>query len=248
MRRIVAALAATVSSLVTAAPVHAQRLTIPPRTRQLVVVSAANSPGSPAPGGERLATLRAYARAPGGRRWRPVFGPWEVETGSGGLVAAARRREGDRATPVGVFGFGHTIYGLEPDPGGLHYRYHRLLCGDWWDEDPSSALYNRLVHVPCGDSPAFGGNSEALWTETLASRYFVPIDFNLGPIRRGPGAPGSGIFLHSWTGAATAGCVALPTARLLRLLRWLRPSQQPAIAIGSGRVLDRRAAAPGGAR
>ena len=94
-----------------------------------------------------------------------MFGPWAAETGSGHLIAAARRREGDHATPTGVFGFGHTIYGMRPDPGGLHYRYHRLVCGDWWDEDPYSARYNRFVHVPCGVAPGFGGDSEALWTE-----------------------------------------------------------------------------------
>ena len=42
------------------------------------------------------------------------------------------------------------IYGNEPDPGGLRYRYHRLVCGDWWDEDPYSPRYNHFVHVPCG--------------------------------------------------------------------------------------------------
>jgi len=211
------------------APAQGLQLTIPRHARQLVVVSRATAQPTD---GRSLATLRAYVRAARGRQWRLVFGPWDAAIGSGGLVAASRRREGDRATPVGIFGFGHTIYGTDPDPRGLHYHYHRLACGDWWDEDPSSALYNRFVHVPCGASPGFRGDSEALWTATLAYRYFVPIDFNIGPIRRGLGATGSAIFLHSWTGAATAGCVALPVMRLLRLLRWLRPSERPVIEMG----------------
>lgn len=214
---------------------NVQRLTIPRAARELVVVS---SPTADPPGPQGIATLRAYvrtARGGGGtgRGWRLVFGPWAAETGSGHLLRPAARREGDAATPIGVFRFGQTIYGNSADPGGLHYRYHRLVCGDWWDEDPHSALYNHFVHVPCGTTPSFSAGSEALWTETLAYPYFAVIDFNNDPIRGGSGAPGSGIFLHSWIGAATHGCVALPIARLLRVLRWLRPSQHPVIEIGT---------------
>ena len=208
----------------------AARMRIPRSARQLVVVSSAT--GDP-PGDQSIATLRAYARAGRSAPWRPVFGPWATETGSGHLVAGARRREGDHATPIGVFAFGHTIYGVEPDPGGLHYPYHRLVCGDWWDEDPYSPLYNRFVHVPCGVTPGFLPGSEALWTEKLAYPYFVLLNFNIGPIHRGPGATGSAIFLHSWVYSATAGCVALPVQRLLAVLRWLRPSQHPVIEIGT---------------
>ncbi len=202
--------------------------------RQLVVVS---SPTPEPPGPQRIATLRAYARPRPGGPWRPMLGPWPVETGGGGLVLAARRREGDHATPIGVFGFGATIYGTRPDPGGLRYPYHRLRCGDWWDEDPASPRYNRFVHVPCGVTPTFASGSEALWTEGAAYPYLIPIAFNTGPIRRGRGAPGSGIFVHRWVGSATAGCIALPLPRLLRLLRWLAPGRRPEIAIGTDRGL-----------
>ncbi len=131
-----------------------------------------------------------------------------------------------------MFSFGRTLYGNQPNPGGLHYRYHHLVCGDWWDEDPSSPNYNQFVHVPCGMKPVFGGRSEALWTERLAYPYFAVVNFNTDPVRGGSGAPGSGIFVHSWVGAATAGCIAIQPARLLRLLRWLRPALRPMIEIG----------------
>ena len=206
------------------------RLRIPGSARQLVVVS---SPTAVPPGDQSIATMRAYARVSERSRWHLVLGPWATETGRGHLISAARRREGDHATPTGVFGFGQTLYGTAADPGGLHYRYHRLVCGDWWDEDPRSPLYNRFVHLPCGAAPPFAGNSEALWTATLAYRYFAVIDFNIDPILRGPAAPGSGIFLHSWVYASTDGCVALPVSRELALLRWLRPSRRPVIEIGT---------------
>jgi len=220
------------AAIIFAAPAAAgaARLVIPRSADQLIVVS---SPTAHPPPPQDLVTLRAYTRSRPGSPWRLAHGPWPAETGSGHLVAAAERREGDQATPTGVFTFGATMYGNDNDPRGLHYRYHRLVCGDWWDEDPYSATYNRFVHVPCGVTPSFAPGSEPLWTETRAYPYFAVIDFNLGPIRAGDGAPGSGIFLHSWLDAPTQGCVALPKSRLLDILRWLRPTQHPVIEIGT---------------
>jgi L,D-peptidoglycan transpeptidase YkuD (ErfK/YbiS/YcfS/YnhG family) len=206
------------------------RFTAPVSARQLIVVSSPTD-DPPAPG--YLATLRAYRRAGSRSRWRPVFGRWQAETGSGHLQAWRVRREGDHATPVGVFGIGVTMYGVRPNPGRLHYAYHRLVCGDWWDEDPYSPRYNRFVWVPCGITPGFAAWSEPLWRATVAYTYFAVIDFNMRPIRRGANALGSGIFLHSWVGGATEGCVALPEGELLMVLRWLRPAAHPVIEIGT---------------
>jgi L,D-peptidoglycan transpeptidase YkuD (ErfK/YbiS/YcfS/YnhG family) len=206
------------------------RFAIPAGADQLVVVS---SPTADPPAPAYLATLLAYDRTNASRAWRQVSGPWPAETGSGHLVAAAVRREGDHATPIGVFGFGATIYGNQPKPAGLHYAYHRLACGDWWDEDPYSPRYNQFVHVACGLTPAFASWSEPLWTETVAYPYFAVIRFNVNPVQRGSDAPGSGIFLHSWVGGATEGCVAVHESQLVQILRWLKPSAHPVIEIGT---------------
>jgi L,D-peptidoglycan transpeptidase YkuD (ErfK/YbiS/YcfS/YnhG family) len=195
---------------------------VPRSSRELIVVTA---PRASATAG----TLTAEVRSAPGAPWRRVLGPWPVELGRGGL--SAHRHEGDGTTPLGVFAIAPTLYGNAPQPHGLRERYRRLGCGDWWDEDPGSARYNRFVVVPCGVTPGFATGSEALWTETVAYPYFAVIEFNAHPIRRGRDAPGSGIFLHSWEDAPTAGCVAIHRARLLSLLRWLAPAQRPVIAI-----------------
>lgn len=217
---------ATLTGLTTAAAAVAatSRFAIPANAQQLIVVSSptANPPGY-------LVTVRAYERAKSRSPWRPVFAAWPAETGYGHLRAI--RHEGDGSTPTGVFAIGSTMYGLKPRPAGLHYRYHRLACGDWWDEDPYSSDYNRFVHVPCGVTPVFVAGSEALWTETTAYAYLAVIEFNMNPTVGGPNAPGSGIFLHSWVGGPTAGCVALHRPQLLKVLRWLRPSEHPVIKI-----------------
>jgi L,D-peptidoglycan transpeptidase YkuD (ErfK/YbiS/YcfS/YnhG family) len=147
---------------------------------------------------------------------RFVAGPWRARVGYHGL--SARHREGDGTTPLGTYRIGPTVYGLDPDPG-TRLRFHHLTCGDWWDEDPRSPTYNEFRHLPCGASPPFGGASEALWRATAAYRLFAVVDYNASRI---PGR-GSGIFLHVDTGHATNGCVSLPRAALVRVLRWLRP-------------------------
>jgi L,D-peptidoglycan transpeptidase YkuD (ErfK/YbiS/YcfS/YnhG family) len=148
---------------------------------------------------------------------RRVFGPWRARVGYRGL--SAHHREGDGTTPLGTYAIGPVVYGLDPDPG-LRLRYHHLVCGDWWDEDPRSPTYNSFRHVPCGVSPPFGGGSEALWQATVAYRLFAVVEYNAARI---PGR-GSGIFLHVDTGHATNGCVSLAEPLLRRLLKALRPA------------------------
>ena len=176
-----------------------------------------------APPRATTATLSLWARR--GSCWHRVAGPWPAHLGRSGL--SSHKREGDGATPTGTYLFGAKVYGIARNPG-LHLAYHRLTCGDWWDEDPRSAAYNTFQHVPCGARPTFGGGSEALWRISPQYRYFAVIDYNAHPVMPGRG---SAIFLHVAVGA-TAGCVSLPESRLLRLLHWLRPSAHPAIRLG----------------
>ena len=154
---------------------------------------------------------------------RRVFGPWRARVGYRGL--SARHREGDGTTPMGTFALGPTVYGLDPNPG-VALGYHRLRCGDWWDEDSTSPAYNTFRHVACGTTPPFGGGSEALWRATVAYREFAVVQYNVAPAVPGRG---SGIFLHDDTGHATNGCVSLPRPELLQLLRRLRPGASIAI-------------------
>ena len=166
-----------------------------------------------------IATLRVQECS------RTVLGPWRARVGRNGL--SAHRHEGDGTTPLGTFAIGPTVYGLDPNPG-VKLRYHRLVCGDWWDEDPRSPTYNRFRHVACGTTPPFGGGSEALWRATVAYRELAVIQFNTSPVVAGRG---SGVFLHDDTGGPTNGCVSLPRPQLIALLRRLRPGARIVIRL-----------------
>jgi L,D-peptidoglycan transpeptidase YkuD (ErfK/YbiS/YcfS/YnhG family) len=187
-----------------------------PGSTQLVTVTA--------PPGATTASLSLWQRTDG--CWRRAAGPWAARLGRTGL--STHKHEGDGSTPTGTYRLGATVYGIAPNPG-WRGPYHRLVCGDWWDEDPASPAYNTFQHVSCGARPPFGGNSEALWTITPQYRYFLVIEYNADPVVAGRG---SAIFVHVKKDPATAGCVSLPDRLLVRLLRWLRPAADPAIRIG----------------
>ena len=81
-----------------------------------------------------------------------------------------------------------------------------------------------------------GAGSEALWQVSPQYTYFAVIGYNL-PARPGRG---SAIFLHVvHPGYATDGCVSLPVADLLRVLRWLDPAAEPRIVMAPRQALGR---------
>jgi L,D-peptidoglycan transpeptidase YkuD (ErfK/YbiS/YcfS/YnhG family) len=177
------------------------------------------------------ATFTAWARTASGC-WSPVSfarqpaQPFRAQTGSGGLLPIAQRVPGDYATPTGLFPFGTVIYGNSPVSPSTRYPYHHLVCGDWWDEQPGSPTYDTFQHVPCTITPAYGGDSEALWTETVPYQHFIDIAMPHPPDN------GAGIFLHDdMPEGYTEGCVALPNAELNAVLRWLNPADAPHILI-----------------
>jgi L,D-peptidoglycan transpeptidase YkuD (ErfK/YbiS/YcfS/YnhG family) len=174
-------------------------------------------------------TFRLWRKSAG--CWRAAAGPWTAWLGQRGV--SANKREGDRTTPAGAFAFLPTMYGVAASPG-VRYRYHRIVCGDWWVEDARSPWYNRFRHVPCGSRPPFRVTSEDMSRSPTAYRHLAVIAYNARPVVPGRG---SGIFLHASTGRPTLGCVSLPLAQLVTVVRWLRPAQAPLIAIGTRRTI-----------
>ena len=140
----------------------AARLSRTGLARQLLTVQAAGYSSV-------VATLQLWQRA--GGCWEAAGGPWTALIGRNGF--SDHHREGDGTTPTGIYGIGPEMYGNAANPG-TEYPYHRLVCGDWWDEDPTSAGYNTFQHLPCGQAPPFGG----------AKRSSVDRDSRLSQLRR----------------------------------------------------------------
>jgi L,D-peptidoglycan transpeptidase YkuD (ErfK/YbiS/YcfS/YnhG family) len=176
------------------------------------------------------ATLVAWTRQ--GSCWVLTLGPFTARIGAAGY--SDHKHEGDDTTPTGAYSIGATMYGNAPDPG-TQYPYQQLVCGDWWDETPGSPTYNTFQYIPCGTTPPFGGDSEALWTETMAYSSLAVIDYNTAPVV--PGA-GSAVFLHATLGGPTTGCVTIPVTELHQVLDWLDPADSPLIVLGPTSEID----------
>jgi L,D-peptidoglycan transpeptidase YkuD (ErfK/YbiS/YcfS/YnhG family) len=199
-------------------PTLANQLTSTGSSTQLVTVLAAR----------RTATrgaLQLWRKR--GDCWLSAGGPWPAWLGERGT--SLHKREGDRTTPAGAFGFGPVMYGLATNPG-VHYPYRRIVCGDWWVEDPRSPYYNQFHHVRCGATPPFRVTSEDMSRSPTAYRHLAVIAYNTNPVVPGHG---SGIFLHASTGRPTLGCVSVALPQLVTLLRWLRAENEPLIVIGT---------------
>src|SRR5262245_7336067 len=199
-------------------PTLANQLADTGSARQLVTVASLR-PSS------QTGAVRAWEKH--GACWVQVVGPWQAWLGIRGI--SERKHEGDLKTPSGAFGIQPVMYGVASNPG-VRYRYHRIVCGDWWVEDPRSPSYNRFRHVRCGAKPPFRTTSEDMSKSPTAYRHLAVIGYNTHPIVPGRG---SGIFLHVSHGNPTLGCVSLALPQLLEVLRWFDPAKRPLVVIGT---------------
>lgn len=129
----------------------------------------------------------------------------------------ALKREGDGATPMGLFTLCEVLY--RPDRvrrprAGLPVRATRP--SDGWCDDARDGNYNRKVRLP------YAASAETLWRDDRMYDVIVVLDHNRRPRAKGRG---SAIFIHvARPGyAPTAGCIALSLSGLTRLLALLGP-------------------------
>ncbi|HWI84707.1 MAG TPA: L,D-transpeptidase family protein [Sphingomonas sp.] len=144
--------------------------------------------------------------------------------GRGGLIAAADKREGDGASPIGIWPIRGVL--LRPDrldrPEGMTLPWRWIRPGDGWSDGADDPAYNRPVRHPHAFS------AERLWRDDGLYDAIVVLGHNDAPPV--PGA-GSAIFLHCWRdGATTEGCVAIAREELIALLPRLKPGD--AVKIG----------------
>lgn len=167
---------------------------------RMVVVS-----GKPGAAVDR-AIVRAYART--GDVWTLRFA---TDAWLGRRGFRQDKREGDGATPVGVFTFGRA-FGIAADPGSAT-PYTKVEAADVWVDDPASKYYNQWARSDRPD--ADWKSAERLIEYRDAYKYAIALNYNVSPIVPGKG---SAIFLHAATGRATAGCIAVPEAAMVFFL------------------------------
>ncbi|HEY5105420.1 MAG TPA: L,D-transpeptidase family protein [Caulobacteraceae bacterium] len=132
--------------------------------------------------------------------------------GAAGVVAASDKREGDGASPAGVWPLRELFY--RPDRGPAPptaLPAYALAHDQGWCDDPGDEGYNRKVALP------YPARCESLWREDGLYDLIVLLGYNDRPVVKGAG---SAIFLHIAQDdfAPTQGCVALSREAMHRLL------------------------------
>lgn len=132
--------------------------------------------------------------------------------GRGGLIAAADKREGDGATPLGRWRLTRAWYRADrlPAPSTV-LPLTALSVQDGWCDAPADPFYNRAVTLP------YPASHEEMWRADGLYDIVVATDHNTAPVVPGMG---SAIFLHcrNPNGAPTAGCIAVDRDALVRVL------------------------------
>ena len=140
--------------------------------------------------------------------------------GRAGALPAADKREGDGATPLGVWPIRTALFRRDRavPPAGMMLPWRWIGAADGWSDDPADPSYNRPVWHPHRFS------AERLVREDGLYDVIVVLGHNDAPVVAGAG---SAIFLHCWRDAApTEGCVAVEKGALLDLLPGLKAGDQ----------------------
>jgi L,D-peptidoglycan transpeptidase YkuD (ErfK/YbiS/YcfS/YnhG family) len=145
-----------------------------------------------------------------------------VALGRGGVKA--NKREGDGATPRGLFKLRRLWWrgDRHPRPPTL-LPVRRIRHDDGWSEDPRDRHYNQRIAVP------EGSNADRLRRQDGLYDFIIELDHNTRPRVAGRG---SAVFIHvAREGyAPTAGCVALRMPALRRLIGRIGPHTRIEIA------------------
>ena len=163
-----------------------------------------------------------HVRAGPGTRTQGILvaGPLTLRVALGRSGIRANKREGDGGTPRGIFHPRRLWWRADrmPRPQTL-LPIRRIGPDDAWSEDPADRLYNRPFRRRGGEA------GDRLLRDDRLYDLIVEIDHNTRPRVRGRG---SAVFIHVARPGfrPTAGCVALETKALRRLLARLGPETQ----------------------
>ena len=207
-------------------------LTLPPSTRQLVLVVTDRWSDSHA----RLSLWDKAARG-----WRRRGAVTTAMVGAAGLgwgrglhgdnaataLGGPGKREGDARAPAGIFRLSSLTGYAHAGPAGAKLPYQQatdtLRCVD----DPASPDYNQLCTLGSGQAPSWRSD-EKMKRADAQYRLTVVVDHNRAPVR--PGA-GSCIFLHTWPAPhiASPGCTMMAANDVEKIVTWLDPHADPVL-------------------
>mgnify|MGYP001197580392 CR=1 FL=1 len=122
------------------------------------------------------------------------------------------KKEGDLATPQGIFNLGLLYYRKDRNKSlKSKIKMRAIKKNMGWCNDSKSKKYNRQICFP------FKYNAEKLYKKDNSYDIFINIKYNHSPIVKGRG---SAIFLHLTNNKykPTEGCIAIMKKDFLKIL------------------------------
>ena len=181
--------------------------------RQLLVVQSDHK-------NKQVGTLTAWQKKD--EKWLVKYKDIPVNLGRSGVVSAEQKQEGDGATPAGLYklrrAFGYESFSIS-------MPYIQVTKQHYWIDDVASPFYNQLV---VGKTAA--KSYELMRRKDELYKLGLVIEYNTDPVVAGKG---SAIFMHvrKGPGVPTSGCVAMAEKDIKKILKWLKPEQNPAVCI-----------------
>ncbi len=139
-----------------------------------------------------------------GKEYKCVFGKSGVSDD---------KKEGDGATPVGIFPIRKIFYRADKIEKPISpFETVALLQNDGWCDKVNDPKYNQFIKLP------YEASHENLWREDDLYDIIVVLGYNDNPSVSGKG---SAIFMHiaRQTFTPTAGCIALAYDDLVEILK-----------------------------
>jgi L,D-peptidoglycan transpeptidase YkuD (ErfK/YbiS/YcfS/YnhG family) len=137
--------------------------------------------------------------------------------GLAGVIAGGAKREGDAASPAGLWPLRRVLWRPDRGPAPATRLASRPIAqDDGWCDDPGDGAYNQPVRLP------YPASAEPLWRDDRVYDVVVVLGYNDAPVVP---CAGSAFFLHLARPdyAPTQGCVALAYGDLAHLLSLARP-------------------------
>ncbi|MGE0006346.1 MAG: L,D-transpeptidase [Parvibaculaceae bacterium] len=164
-----------------------------------------------------LSLIHVRARSAAARDGLLIAGSLRLPCKLGRAGRRALKREGDGATPAGVWPMRRVLARQGPCGWlrtGLPVRF--IAPDDGWCDDPGDRNYNRAVRLP------YAASHEEMWRKDHLYDVVVILGHNDRPRVRGAG---SAVFFHlaDPRGGPTAGCIAVSAKDMRKVLALCGP-------------------------
>lgn len=147
-------------------------------------------------------------------KWMLKFPKYNIETNAyiGKNGVTKDKREGDGKTPLGEFELGFVLSMKPIEKSKEDNRYMKITKNMYWIDDSKSKYYNQLVDI--SKVKKDWNSAEHLIDYPIQYEYLIEIKTNPNNIPE----KGSAIFLHCTNDKQTAGCIAINSNIMKKLI------------------------------